>query len=587
VHIDRQGDMAASKATVSEPGWYAFFDCDLLRIYYGYLGEDSWEHVTWKRPHEQGVIVNGSVGEIVTAVSWKRPKIPDAFVKVKIDRLVERLEEFDNLMGKVKTLVGSSVQLPEFLSFKEYIAGLLGVPIHGLIATHRNKKEGSHDDRATRHISRLMLTTPSVPLDLDDGDRPLTSIEMVETDSSSGDSREDDDEDTETSSSDSSSSEGSEEEEEGDGGNRIEQLKDGKEEKGGSAGPNRSSVGATIFHVDTFEYASLFEGLDTKSEPPMLKPTVFAQKTAHAHDIARKSTMALLLGGDSGTKDNRGSKTMETVPDNTLTSAGRKEQPAVVEKTEEGSMGEYVKEAVPVESSLEKSSGENQATGETKDQPTPEPANSLTRASTMAVLLEGPKKPQKTSKAAPIATKAAALPTSSLNIFTPEQSKHVAENLARWRSDFKANSKIPRSMKAFFKKEKIPKKHAKSLLLMTVDSDFKAMAPPSSAASMAENVARKDTAEKEGSKLEMKPMPQSGENAVPTGRRADTKVSPFTAKQQKYIDAHLGEWRESFGQTQKIPKSMKAFFKRERLKKGYAKTLLLEDRERGGSVQVE
>ena len=401
VHIDRQGDMAASKATVSEPGWYAFFDCDLLRIYYGYLGEDSWEHVTWKRPHEQGVIVNGSVGEIVTAVSWKRPKIPDAFVKVKIDRLVERLEEFDNLMGKVKTLVGSSVQLPEFLSFKEYIAGLLGVPIHGLIATHRNKKEGSHDDRATRHISRLMLTTPSVPLDLDDGDRPLTSIEMVETDSSSGDSREDDDEDTETSSSDSSSSEGSEEEEEGDGGNRIEQLKDGKEEKGGSAGPNRSSVGATIFHVDTFEYASLFEGLDTKSEPPMLKPTVFAQKTAHAHDIARKSTMALLLGGDSGTKDNRGSKTMETVPDNTLTSAGRKEQPAVVEKTEEGSMGEYVKEAVPVESSLEKSSGENQATGETKDQPSPEPANSLTRASTMAVLLEGPKKAPKNIESCP------------------------------------------------------------------------------------------------------------------------------------------------------------------------------------------
>ena len=93
-------------------------------------------------------------------------------MKVKIERLVQRLEEFDVLMEKVKALVGPSVHLPEFMSFKEYIAGLLGVPIHGLIATHRNKEEGSHDDRATRHVSRLILTTPAVPIDIDDGSLP-------------------------------------------------------------------------------------------------------------------------------------------------------------------------------------------------------------------------------------------------------------------------------------------------------------------------------------------------------------------------------------------------------------------------------
>ena len=66
--------MASSKVTASESGWYAYFDCDLLRIYYGYLGENGWEHVTWKRPHEEGIVKNGAVGQIVTAVSWKRPK---------------------------------------------------------------------------------------------------------------------------------------------------------------------------------------------------------------------------------------------------------------------------------------------------------------------------------------------------------------------------------------------------------------------------------------------------------------------------------------------------------------------------------
>ena len=292
VHIDRLGDKVKSKVTVSEPGWYAFFDCDLLRLYYAYLGAKSWEHVTWKKPHEKGVIINGSIGEIVTAVSWKQPRVPDAFVKLKIDRLLERLQDFDSLMVKVKSLVGSKVELPEFLSFKEYIAGLLGVPIHGLIATHRNKKEESKDDRASRHFSRLMLTAPTVPVNIDSGQRPLDSIFYGETDSSeSSDIEQPDD-----------SSGSSADEQKACDIERISVKEVNKDqEKFQSLDSNlqaqkkntkKQACKATNKkpHLDTFDYASLFEGIDTIGNLTGFKAT---------SSLSRKTTMGLLLGGES------------------------------------------------------------------------------------------------------------------------------------------------------------------------------------------------------------------------------------------------------------------------------------------------
>jgi hypothetical protein len=550
VHIDRQGDMAASKATVSEPGWYAYFDCDLLRMYYAYLGENSWEHVTWKRPHEQGAIVNGSIGEIITAVSWKRPKIPDVFVKVKIDRLVDRLQEFDDLMGKVKTLVGPSVHLPEFLSFKEYMAGLLGVPIHGLVATHRNKKEASHEDRATRHVSRLMLTTPSVPLELDDGERPLASIELVENESSS------DDQNTENSSSDTSTSEEDEPQQDY---KAVRITKEKEEaEKVVDAELNKAIVSTEEFQVENFDYAALFDGLDSKSEPPRLKPAILAPKTARALNLTRKSTMSLLLGGVRETRVSEISSATDLAADGT----NSKEAPAVLEKSAEKFS----------EKSSEKSS-EKPAIGDPdkkRDQRTEETTHSLARQSTMAVLLGGDEKPVGMPVVTKDSVKAATPPPSSLDTFTPQQSKHIAENIERWKSEFNANSKIPKSMKAFFKKEKMPKKYAKSLLSeeMTVpsiaedDTMARVKMGVSDAVAEASSIVASSIAGKEEKKL------------APQPKETDGKASPFTAEQQKYIEDHLEEWHASFGQTKKIPKKMKAYFKRERLKKGYANTLL-------------
>ena len=180
IHVDKTHGHSAGGEFVelSEPGWYSFFDCDRYRLYYGHLGSKGWEHTTWHTPHESDVVINGSAGKVVTAVSWKKPKSPDAFVQIKIDRLVERLTDLDVVMKRVQQIVGPKISLPHFDTFKEFIAGLLGVPIHGLIATHINKgkNEDKLDDRASRHASRLFLSTPAEPIDL--GGRQLSSIQV-------------------------------------------------------------------------------------------------------------------------------------------------------------------------------------------------------------------------------------------------------------------------------------------------------------------------------------------------------------------------------------------------------------------------
>ena len=56
--------------------------------------------------------------------------------------------------------------------------------------------------------------------------------------------------------------------------------------------------------ASNFDYATLFEGLDTKSEPePVVLGVTPGQKNMNdAHSLVRKGTMALLLGESSGPK---------------------------------------------------------------------------------------------------------------------------------------------------------------------------------------------------------------------------------------------------------------------------------------------
>ena len=185
VHVDKTHGGTGEYVEISECGWYSFFDCDHYRLFYGHLGEKGWEHTTWKRPHETDIVRNGAAGKVVTAVSWEKPKSPDAFVQIKIDRLMERLSDLDALMLRVQQIVGPNVKLPHFNTFKEFVAGLLGVPIHGLIATHINKEESAsaNDGRAGRHASRLLLSTPVEPVDLVTGGRRLSSIQVNDSDS--------------------------------------------------------------------------------------------------------------------------------------------------------------------------------------------------------------------------------------------------------------------------------------------------------------------------------------------------------------------------------------------------------------------
>ena len=55
------------------------------------------------------------------------------------------------------------------------------------------------------------------------------------------------------------------------------------------------------------------------------------------------------------------------------------------------------------------------------------------------------------------------------------------------------------------------------------------------------------------------------------------ETSPFSIDQQQYIDEHLSNWKASFAESKKIPKSMKAWFRKENLKKRFAKKLLKHD----------
>merc|ERR1711871_1045669 len=152
-------------------------------------------------------------------------------------------------------IVGSKVELPEFMSFKEYIAGLLGVPIHGLIATHHDKAEGSNNDRETRHISRLMLTTPGVPLSIDSGKHPLNSIAFDDL-SSSESSETDQSEYSNTSDSDDLSLSNVRREDDHDGNQMVEDSTSRPHEQAQKTAERKQRPG-------DFDYASLFEGIDT------------------------------------------------------------------------------------------------------------------------------------------------------------------------------------------------------------------------------------------------------------------------------------------------------------------------------------
>ena len=44
------------------------FSIAQVRLYYGFLGAMGWEHVSWKKPHEDGAVRNGNVGGFVIAV---------------------------------------------------------------------------------------------------------------------------------------------------------------------------------------------------------------------------------------------------------------------------------------------------------------------------------------------------------------------------------------------------------------------------------------------------------------------------------------------------------------------------------------
>ena len=74
---------------------------------------------------------------------------------------------------------------------------------------------------------------------------------------------------------------------------------------------------------------------------------------------------------------------------------------------------------------------------------------------------------------------------------------------------------------------------------------------------------------------EREPTPMQREKQTSSEEKDVSRVvSPFTTEQQTYIDSHLNDWKKGYEKSKKIPKSMKKWFKKERLKKGYAIKLL-------------
>ena len=101
--------LVETELTVSSQGWYEFFDGESKTPYYAYLGEFGWQHVTWKRPHKLGKSGiqhgNGRQGRGPMVVAYESPSEHSIIENMKTKLLIERLNEYDNIMEKIGNLL--------------------------------------------------------------------------------------------------------------------------------------------------------------------------------------------------------------------------------------------------------------------------------------------------------------------------------------------------------------------------------------------------------------------------------------------------------------------------------------------------